>query len=120
MSTILYVEDNEANMLVIQRIMDSKAFKLIPAFNAEDGLLLAQKHLPNLILMDIHLPGMDGLTATRLLKENPQLRHIPVIAVTASTQILEEDCLDAGCSGYILKPVTLAKILLVFQKHGVY
>lgn len=118
--TVLCVEDNAANMLIIQRIMDGRSMKLIPAYSAEEGLELARKHQPNLILMDINLPGMDGLTATRLLKKDALLQSIPVVAVTASTEVTPEDCLEAGCADYVHKPVTLAKILIVFQKHGVY
>jgi CheY-like chemotaxis protein len=118
--TVLCIEDNEANMLVIQRIMESQSMKLIPAFTAEEGIELARKYRPNLILMDLNLPGMDGLTATQILKRDIALQEIPIIAVTASSAITAQTCFDAGCEDHILKPVTLSKILVLFQKHGVF
>lgn len=116
--TVLCIEDNAINMLVIERISESGSYSLIKADSAEEGIKLAREHGPDLILMDINLPGMDGLTATRLIKQDPSIAHIPIIAVTSSNVSLQE-CLDAGCVDYIAKPLTMAKLLLTMHKHKV-
>src|SRR5258707_10305436 len=108
--SVLCVEDNEANMLVVQRIVESKAFELLKAQTAEEGIALAHKHHPNLILMDIHLPGMDGFEATRLMKLDHSLRDTPIIAVTADTNYSKSTCLAAGVADLPVKPLPLAKV----------
>src|SRR6184192_2508568 len=94
---ILCIEDNEANMLVVERIAESQSFDLIKAYTAEEGIALARKSRPDVILMDMHLPGMDGLEATQLLKGEEDLQNIPVIAVTASSVYDRKRCTLAGC-----------------------
>lgn len=118
MYRVLCVEDNDVNMLVIERISENGSYQLIKATNAEEGIYLAKVHQPDLILMDIQLPGMDGLTATRIIKEDPAIAHIPVIAVTASSGVSVQDCLDAGCVDHIAKPLTMAKLLVTLHKHA--
>lgn len=115
--SVLCIEDNEANMLVLERILASNAFTIFKATTAEEGLELAQTHKPDLILMDIGLPGMDGLSATRLLKSDSTMRHIPIIAVTASAVHGPEECYRAGCDGYVSKPVTLTKLMTVLLQY---
>jgi CheY-like chemotaxis protein len=117
--SILCIEDNAANMLVVRRIVESQAFHLITATDAEEGIRLAQTQHPSLILMDMNLPGMDGLEATRRIKQIPHIAHIPIIAVTASSVYDREVCLGAGCSDFIMKPVTLSKLLIVLQRYGI-
>jgi two-component system, cell cycle response regulator DivK len=117
--SILCIEDNAANMLVVQRIVESQAFHLIQAGTAEEGMEKAIVERPNIILMDMNLPGMDGLEATRIIKQNASLAHVPIIAVTASSVYTKEKCVEAGCADFIPKPVTLSKLLIVLQRYGV-
>src|SRR5215813_14064726 len=92
--SILYIEDNPSNVIVVQRIIESMGGTLIVATNATDGLNIAFKTPPDIILMDISLPDIDGLTATGMLRANPLTTHIPIIAVTASAMVGDrERCL---------------------------
>lgn len=117
--TILYIEDNEANATVVQRVVERWTIHLLRAATAEEGLEMAYQHHPDIILMDIRLPGIDGLMATRLIKQDADLRHIPVIALTASTDVSLQDCLDAGCSELVTKPITVAKLIDTVRKYWV-
>jgi two-component system cell cycle response regulator DivK len=84
----------------------AEGIEVIEAANADDGISLAIQHLPDLILMDINMPGKDGLTATQELRANPDLEHIPIIALTANVMKGDrERTLEAGCDGYIPKPI---------------
>ncbi len=109
---ILVIEDNDLNRKLFNAILESGHYDHISAADAEEGLKLAKEHHPDLILMDIQLPGMDGLTATRHLKEDPVLKNIPVIALTAYAMPEDkEKALSAGCDGYISKPVDVQTLL---------
>ena len=104
---ILVVEDNELNMKLVRAILNLNHFKVIEADSAEKGIEAAKKFKPGVILMDIQLPGMDGLTATRTLKADPELCAIPVIALTSyAMEGDKQKALDAGCAGYITKPIS--------------
>jgi two-component system cell cycle response regulator DivK len=106
MATILIVEDNAANMKLATFLLQSVGHTVLTATNAEAGLTLARGEQPTLILMDIQLPGMDGLEATGVLKRDNATRFIPVIALTAlAMKGDEERILAAGCDGYIAKPM---------------
>jgi len=106
MATILIVDDNATNMELSTFILESADYTVLAATNAENGLTLARERCPDLILMDIQLPGMDGLQATALLKADEATRGIPVIALTAlAMKGDEERILAAGCDGYIAKPL---------------
>lgn len=106
MARILVIEDNPANMKLASLLLDIAGHSVLPAANAESGLALARSAQPDLILMDIHLPGMDGLAAARLLKQDPATARIPVIALTAMAMISDQGkTRDAGCDGYISKPL---------------
>lgn len=106
MARILVVEDNPSNMKLVALILESLGHEVIEAFDARAGIELAQDQVPDLILMDIQLPGMDGLEATRLLKLNPLTQAIKVVALTAlAMKGDEERILAAGCDGYIPKPI---------------
>ncbi len=103
---ILVIEDIEENMRLCQAILKLDGAEVWPAFNAPDGIALAQKGQPDMILMDIQMPDMDGLTATRLLRADPLTSAIPIVAVTASVMPDDlQETLDAGCDGYITKPL---------------
>jgi two-component system cell cycle response regulator DivK len=112
MTTILVIEDNAANMTLATFLLESAGHTVLAASNAEAGLTMARAEQPTLILMDIQLPGMDGLEATVLLKSDPATRDIPVIALTAlAMKGDEERILAAGCDGYIAKPMRYKQFL---------
>ena len=114
MPTILVVEDNATNMKLSTFLLESADYTVLAAANAEIGLALAREGHPDLILMDIQLPGMDGLQATALLKAGDDTRDIPVIALTAlAMKGDEERILAAGCDGYIAKPLDYKSFLAV-------
>jgi two-component system cell cycle response regulator DivK len=101
---ILVVEDQEDNRRIVRDLLSSVGYELIEAVNGEDGVNTAAVHMPDLILMDIQLPGMDGYEAARRIKANPKLQHIPIIAVT-SYALSGDDvkAYEAGCNGYVAK-----------------
>jgi two-component system cell cycle response regulator DivK len=112
MPTILVVEDNATNMKLAVLLLESAGYTVLSAFDAETGLTMARTEQPHLILMDIQLPGMDGLQATALLKQDEATRAIPVIAVTAQAMKGDEErILAAGCDGYIAKPLSYEHML---------
>jgi two-component system cell cycle response regulator DivK len=112
MSTILIVEDNPANMKLAVFVLEQASYTVISAADAEAGLALARERHPDLILMDIQLPGMDGLTAIALLKQDVATRDIPVIALTALAMKGDEERIrSAGCEGYIAKPMRYQEVL---------
>jgi CheY-like chemotaxis protein len=109
---VLVVEDNDLNMKLVKRLLQLGSYQVLEAKDAEKGIQIAGEHLPDLILMDIQLPGMDGLTATKLLKKNDALKNIPVIALTSyAMQGDEEKAINAGCSGYLTKPINTRDFL---------
>jgi two-component system cell cycle response regulator DivK len=106
MATILIVEDNATNMQLSSFLLESADYSVLMAVTAESGVAIAREQHPDLILMDIQLPGMDGLEATRLLKADDATRHIPVLALTALAMKGDEERIRAaGCDGYIAKPL---------------
>jgi two-component system, cell cycle response regulator DivK len=112
MAKVLIVEDNPANMTLAVFLLESAGYTVIRAIDAEAGLTLARDQRPDLILMDIQLPGMDGLEATRLLKQDEATRDIPVIALTALAMKGDEARIRAaGCDGYIAKPLAYKDFL---------
>ena len=112
MATVLVIEDNTANMTLAVFLLESAGHTVLTATDAEAGLSLARDQQPNLILMDIQLPGMDGLEATVLLKRADATRAIPVIALTALAMKGDEERIrTAGCDGYIAKPMRYQEFL---------
>ena len=112
MSVILIVEDNPRNMKLVRDVLQVKGHVTLEATNAEDGLVLAKEKGPDLVLMDIQLPGMNGIDALRHLRADASTARIPVIAVTAS--VMQQDrklITEAGFDGYIGKPINLAEFL---------
>jgi two-component system cell cycle response regulator DivK len=112
MARILVVEDNAANMALAVFLLQSAGHTVLSATNAEAGLTMARDEHPDLILMDIQLPGMDGLEATAQLKRGAATRAIPVIALTALAMKGDEERIRAaGCDGYIAKPMRYQEFL---------
>jgi two-component system cell cycle response regulator DivK len=115
---ILVVEDNLMNLELVVELLEARGYEVIQALNGREALEAADRELPDLILMDIQLPEMDGLEATRLLKKNANTRHINIVALTAhAMRGDEEKARQAGCNGYIAKPINtreFAKIVASF------
>ena len=112
MATVLVVEDNPTNMTLAVFLLESAGHTVLSATDAEAGLTVARDEQPDLILMDIQLPGMDGLQATALLKQAAATRAIPVIALTALAMKGDEERIRAaGCDGYIAKPMRYQEFL---------
>lgn len=104
--TILIVEDNPLNMELARDILEARGYTVLEANTAQEGIEAVQQHKPHLVLMDVQLPGMDGLTATRLLRQDSSLNEVCIVALTAhAMKGDEEKVLEAGCNGYISKPI---------------
>ena len=116
--TILVVEDNKLNMKLVKGLIKIGNYRMLEAIDAESGIELIREHRPDLVLMDIQLPGMDGLSATKIIKEDPALKDIPVVALTSyAMQGDVEKALEAGCSGYIAKPIDTRKFLETISQY---
>lgn len=110
MPRILYIEDNADNRMLVRRVLmaSSAAFEVVEAENAIKGIAMAQADPPDLILMDLSMPEMDGLTATQHIRMLPTLSHVPIVALTANAMQGDRDrTLNAGCDGYISKPIDI-------------
>lgn len=109
---ILVVEDNRDNMTLITDILEASHYTVLTADDGQEGVLMATSELPNLILMDLSLPIMDGWTATREIRRIETLKHIPIIALTAHAMSGDrERALNAGCNDYVTKPINVAELL---------
>jgi two-component system, cell cycle response regulator DivK len=109
---ILIIEDNEKNRKLVRDVLQFKGYKTIESETAEEGLRLALEKSPALILMDIQLPGIDGITALKQLRADPRTKQIPVIAVTASAMMHNRQTMSAeGFDGYQTKPISLKDFL---------
>jgi two-component system cell cycle response regulator DivK len=119
---ILYIEDNHDNFNLIKRIMEAEGYVVLEATDGPSGIRMAQEAQPNLILMDINLPEIDGYTATTALRKIPGLEHVPIVAVTANVMKGDrEKTLAAGCDGYIQKPIDADRLpeqIASFLKPG--
>jgi two-component system, cell cycle response regulator DivK len=111
-SKILIVEDNEMNRDMLSRRLEKRGYQVITAENGELGVQLAIAQTPDLILMDIGLPGMDGNAATRILKADPGTSHIPIIGLSANAMEADrQESLNAGCDDYDTKPIEIDRLL---------
>lgn len=112
MVRILCVEDNPQNMRLVRKILNHQGYAVLEAEDGRTGVRLAKEERPDLILMDINLPDIDGLEATGIIKGDEELKSIPIVALTANAMYGDEErCLAAGCDGYISKPVSKSKLL---------
>jgi CheY-like chemotaxis protein len=103
---VLLIEDNPSILALVVDLLEIIGLKVITAVTAEDGIELARSESPDLILMDIGLPGMDGLTAIRIIKEDTKINKIPVVAMSSHAMKGDKDkAIEAGCMGYITKPL---------------
>jgi CheY-like chemotaxis protein len=116
--SVLIVDDNTQNLKLARLVLASEGFDVLTAANAEEALRLLQTVTPRLILMDVQLPGIDGLELTRRLKANPATRAIRVIALTAyAMKGDDEKAFAAGCDGYITKPIDIERLAAVVSSH---
>jgi two-component system, cell cycle response regulator DivK len=117
MPRLLYVEDNEMNRDMLSRRLQRRGFEMLIAADGEQGVAMAAAEKPDLILMDMSLPVLDGWEATRRLKTAPDTRRIPIIGLTAHAMAMDRDkCLEAGCDDYDTKPVELGRLLDKIQR----
>jgi two-component system, cell cycle response regulator DivK len=108
MPRVLYIEDDPNNRLLVRRILLAEGIAVDEATNARDGINMAAANPPDLILMDISMPDMDGLTATGRIRQIPEIAHLPIVALTANAMTGDREMiLKAGCDGYISKPINI-------------
>ena len=115
---ILVVEDQEDNRRIMRDLLSSAGYEIIEAVTGEEGVAAAETHRPDLILMDIQLPGLDGYEATRQIKANPELEHIPIIVGT-SYALSGDDvkAFEAGCNAYVSKPFSPRELLAKIREY---
>ncbi len=112
MTKILYVEDNEDNVYMLSRRLKRKGFEIVVAVDGEQGVEMASSEKPDLILMDLSLPKMDGWTATKRIKSNNDLKSIPIIALSAhAMEEHKQRAIESGCNDYDTKPVDIERLL---------
>ena len=115
---VLVVEDQTDNLQIMVDMLSSAGYEVLKAVTGDEGVAMAQSHVPDLILMDVMLPGMDGYEATRQIKAEPTLQHIPVIAVTSYAMGGEEArAAEAGCDAYFSKPVSPRALLAKIREY---
>ncbi len=115
--TILYVEDNPDNRMLVKRILVAENYKLLEATNAVQAINLLETTTPDLILMDINMPDMDGYTLTTRIRSMPGLERVPILALTANVMRGDkEKTLEAGCDGYIQKPLDVDQLIREIEK----
>jgi two-component system cell cycle response regulator DivK len=115
---VLVVEDNEKNMKLVRDVLRATGYTTLGAATGEDAVELAQSHEPALVLMDVQLPGIDGLEALKRLRQDELTASIPVLAVTAQAMSGDrERFLEAGFDGYLSKPIDVAELIRVVQEH---
>lgn len=115
--SILYVEDNEFNRKIVRDLLARTSYRLIEATDGETGLATAQQELPDLIIMDVQLPKMSGLEATRKLRADPKTAHLPIVVITSfALSGDEQKAKDAGASAYLAKPYSPRELLETIRK----
>jgi two-component system, cell cycle response regulator DivK len=115
--TILYVEDNEYNLKIVRQLLSRTSYRLIEAMDGEQGVAAARRELPDLILMDIQLPKISGLDATRELRVDPSTAHIPIVAITSFALSGDsEKAKDAGATAYLAKPYSPKELLQIIRQ----
>lgn len=109
--TVLLVEDTEDNRFMMRRLLEMSGYRVVEAMNGEEAVRLARAESPQLILMDLSLPVIDGLAATRLIRKVPALEATPIIAVSAhDTSDFQAEAVEAGCNSYVTKPIDFTEL----------
>ena len=112
MSTVLIIEDNEKNMKLARDVLQAKGYKTLEAVTGEDGVTLAKQHVPDLVLMDIQLPGINGIEAFKQIRGDAKTAKVPVVALTASVTPTDRSAISAaGFDAFISKPINLKEFL---------
>jgi two-component system cell cycle response regulator DivK len=115
--TVLLVEDTEDNRFMMRRLLEMAGYHVIEAMNGEEAVKLAKTGSPRLILMDLSLPVIDGLAATRLIRKLPQLESVPIIAVSAhDTSDFQSEAIEAGCNSYVTKPIDFNELEILISQ----
>lgn len=115
--TVLLVEDTEDNRFMMRRLLEMAGYQVVEAMNGEEAVKLARTATPHLILMDLSLPIIDGLAATRLIRKFPELQSTPIIAVSAhDTSDFQSEAIDAGCNSYVTKPIDFNELEQLIQQ----
>jgi len=115
---ILYIEDNEYNRKIVRQLVSHTPYQLLEAVDGESGVTVAQQELPDLILMDVQLPKMSGLDATRALKGDPRTRHIPIIVITSFALSGDrEKAAEAGADSYLAKPYSPRELMALVRQY---
>ena len=116
--TVLVVEDNELNMKLFNDLLETQGYRVLQVDNGTDAMAMVEEHMPDLILMDIQLPGQSGLDVTKLIKAEPTTAKIPVIAVTAFAMRTDEERIRAGgCDDYLAKPISVPVFLEKVKRY---
>lgn len=109
--TVLCVEDNPTNMLLVARIIEAEGYTLLQSARGDKALAMLQEIVPDLVLLDINVPGLDGLELAREMRQDPRLQNVPIIATTANVLVGDrERCLEAGCDEYMPKPLDIRRL----------
>lgn len=117
MTKVLYIEDNSFNRILVRRILEAEGYEVLEAESAGLGIELAQQSQPDLILMDLSMPEIDGLTATRTLRNIPALQSVPIVALTAHVMPADRDSALEICDGFISKPIDVDKFPVEVRQY---
>ncbi len=117
--TILIVEDNELNMKLFNDLLEANGYQTLQARNGHDAMAIAREHIPDLVLMDIQLPEVSGLEIIKWMKEADDLKHIPIVAITAFAMKGDEERIRAGgCEAYLSKPISVVNFLETVRTYA--
>jgi len=118
MTTVLYIEDNPLNMRLVKKYLKRTAIDMLEAIDGYSGLDMALAEKPSVILVDVNLPDIDGLEVARMLRENDDMKDIPIVALTANAMHGDrERCLDAGCDAYLAKPIARQELYNALRQY---
>ncbi len=114
---VLYIEDNPLNMRLVSKILRNMGYEMLEAMDGLTGLKMVETEMPDIVLVDVNLPDIDGLEIAARVKDRAELRHIPMIAITANAMYGDrERCLEAGCDDYVAKPVSRMELKNVIER----
>ena len=117
--TVLYIEDNEFNRKIVRQLLARTSYKLMEAVDGETGVAMATEHAPDLVLMDVQLPKLSGLEATRAIRNDPRTAHVPVIVVTSFALSGDESkAMAAGASAYLAKPYSPRELMALIRRFA--
>jgi two-component system cell cycle response regulator DivK len=116
--TVLFIVDNKINMLLVSRVVEAEGYELLRAEDGPKALVLLEETRPDIILLDVNIPGIHGLDLVRMIREDDRLARIPIIATTANVLVGDKErCLEAGCDEYLPKPLDIRRLRQVMQEY---